>query len=252
MAAPIELTPHRAVYALSLDGSKAAKRVESARGEIVYEIKGNACAGYSVSLKQVTTLETDGGGRLSSALTTATWEDGEANAYRYRIENTVNADKREDADGMVERKDGRMMVKATKPKAESFELDGRIVLPTQHVVKILTQAADGDATLEAAVYDGSPDGKKVYDTLAVIGKATTAAEGLETAATAAGLAGRPRYPVVVSYYERGSDSQSPDYIISFDLYDNGVSRNLKLDYGDFVLRGQLTSYEALPAEACAK
>lgn len=251
-AGPVQLAPHRATYALSLDGSKAAKRVESAQGEIVYEIRGNACAGYTVALKQNTRLDTDGGGRMSSALTTATWEDGASNAYRFSIQNSINADVRDDANGIAERKDGRIVVKATKPKTESFELDGGIVMPTQHVIKILTMAAQGEPVLEAPVYDGSPDARKVYDTLAVIGKGTSATDGLEDAAKTDGLAGRTRYPVTISYYERGANTQTPEYVISFDLYDNGVSRALKLDYGDFVLRGQLISYEALPTEECPK
>ncbi|MFK8251083.1 cell envelope integrity EipB family protein [Ancylobacter terrae] len=251
-AGAITLTPHRATYALSLDGSKSARQVDGAQGEIVYEIRGSACSGYSVKLRQQTDLQTDGGGLLSSALDSTTWEDADASTYRFRIQNRVNTELRDDADGVAERKGASLMVKATKPEAESFELKGGIVLPSQHVVKILTAAAAGDSVVEAPVYDGSPDGRKVYDTLAVIGKAKSATDGLEDAAKAKGLDGRTRYPVTISYYEKGADATTPDYVISFDLYDNGVSRALKLDYGDFALRGTLTSYETLPTEECAK
>lgn len=251
-AAAIQLAPHRAIYALSLDGSKSAKNVEAAQGEIVYEMRGNACNGYSVKLAQRTDLDTDGGGRLTSALSTVTWEDGEANTYRFKIQNTINSEMRDDADGVAERKDGDLVVNATRPEKASFSLGAGVVLPTQHVIKVLTQAEAGEPVLEVPVYDGSSDGKKVYDTLAVIGKAKTGTDGLEDAAKNGALAGHARFPVTISYFERGASSTTPDYVISFDLYDNGVSRALKLDYGDFVLRGQLTSFEALPEEPCAK
>ncbi len=249
-AQAVQLTPHRAVYELSLDGSKAAKRVEAARGEIVYELKGNACSGYSVNLRQVTELETDGGDRVRSALNTVTWEDGAADTYRFRIQNTVNGESRDDADGVAERKGGVLDVRTTKPEAGSASLGEAVVLPTQHVVKMITAATQGDAVLEARVFDGSPNGRKVYDTLSVIGKATTEQDGVEPALS--GLASLARYPVTVSYYEHGAAAETPDYVISFDLYANGVSRALKLDYGDFVLRGTLTAYEALPEEPCSK
>ncbi|HSI42593.1 MAG TPA: cell envelope integrity EipB family protein [Xanthobacteraceae bacterium] len=252
LAGPVMLAPHRATYTLSLDASKAAKQVDAAQGQIVYEIRGSACSGYSVQLRQQTDLDTDGGERMSSALDSATWEDGEAKTYRFRIRNTVNAQTREEADGVAERQDGRLRVKATKPETATFELKGGAVLPTQHIIKILNAAAEGESVLEAPVYDGSPDGRKIFDTLTVIGKGTANADGLEAAAKVEALAGHTRYPVTVSYYEQGTGAQTPDYIISFDLYDNGVSRALKLDYGDFALRGTLTSYEALPVEACAK
>ncbi|WGD30952.1 cell envelope integrity EipB family protein [Ancylobacter sp. WKF20] len=247
----VQLSPHRATYALSLDGSTPAKRVNGARGEIVYELRGNACAGYSVQLRQSTDLETEGG-RLNSSITTATWEDGDGNAFRFRVVNTVNDESPEEADGVAERRDGQLVVKATKPEEGTIRLAKGVLLPTQHVVKVLDAAGQGESLVEAPVYDGSPDAKKVFDTLTVIGKGSNDPKGLEDAAIKSDLAGRMRYPVTISYYERGTDTQTPDYTISFDLFDNGVSRALKLDYGDFALRGTLTSYEALPQENCAK
>ena len=251
-SAAVMLEPHRATYTLSLDGAKAAKRVNAAQGQIVYELRGNACAGYSVQLKQSTDLETEGGGQLTSAISTATWEDGDGNAYRFRVLNTVNGEQPDEADGVAERKDGKLVVKATKPEAETIEIAKGVLLPTQHMLSVLKSAQQGDSVFEAPVYDGSPDARKIYDTLSVIGKGSTATEGLEKSATTGDLAGRMRYPVTISYFEKGSATQTPDYIISFDLFDNGVSRALKLDYGDFALRGTLTSYEALPQEACTK
>jgi len=251
-SAAVMLEPHRATYTLSLDGAKAAKRVNAAQGQIVYELRGNACAGYSVQLKQSTDLETEGGGQLTSAISTATWEDGDGNAYRFRVLNTVNGEQPDEADGVAERKDGKLVVKATKPEAETIEIAKGVLLPTQHMLSVLKSAQQGDSVFEAPVYDGSPDARKIYDTLSVIGKGSTATEGLEKSATTGDLAGRTRYPVTISYFEKGSATQTPDYIISFDLFDNGVSRALKLDYGDFALRGTLTSYEALPQEACSK
>jgi EipB-like len=41
-------------------------------------------------------------------------------------------------------------------------------------------------------------------------------------------------------------------VLSFDLYENGVSGTLKLDYGSFVLTAKLTKLEWLPTHTCAK
>lgn len=250
-AMAIQLSPHRATYAISLDASKPANRVNAAQGRIVYELRGNPCAGYSVQLRQDTDLATEGG-RVNSAVSTATWEDGDGNAYRFRVTNTLNGETPDEADGVAERTGGQLVVKATKPEAETIPLGKNILLPTQHVLRLITSAESGDAVLEAPVFDGSPDARKVYDTLSVIGRGSNDPKGLEDAATAGDLAGRTRFPVTISYYERGGKSDTPDYVISFDMFDNGVSRNLKLDYGEFALRGTLTSYEALPKEECAK
>ncbi|WP_428029902.1 cell envelope integrity EipB family protein [Ancylobacter sp.] len=250
-ALAIQLTPHRATYAVSLDASASATRINAAEGRIVYEMRGNACSGYSVQLRQDTVLATEGG-RVNSAVSTATWEDGEAKSYRFRVTNAVNGESSEEADGVAERGDKGLVVTATKPEDLTVDLGKSVLLPTQHVLRLIASAEKGEAVLEASVFDGSPDAKKVYDTLAVIGRETSDTKGLEQAATSADLAGRPRFPVTISYYERGGASDTPDYVISFDMFDNGVSRKLKLDYGEFALNGTLISYEALPQEACAK
>jgi hypothetical protein len=40
--------------------------------------------------------------------------------------------------------------------------------------------------------------------------------------------------------------------VSFDLYENGISRDLKLDYGDFILKGELKSLEVQAPTACPR
>ncbi|TCK27942.1 uncharacterized protein DUF1849 [Ancylobacter aquaticus] len=250
-AMAIQLSPHRATYAVSLDASKSGTRINGAEGRIVYEMRGSACDGYSVQLRQDTALATEGG-RVNSEVTTATWEDGEGKSYRFRVTNRVNGETSEEADGVAERKEGDLTVMATKPEERTLALGKNILLPTQHVLRLIRSAESGEAVLEAPVFDGSPDARKVYDTLAVIGRETRDAKGLEDAATAGDLAGRPRFPVTISYYERGGSSETPDYVISFDMFDNGVSRKLTLDYGEFALNGTLISYEALAKEDCAK
>ena len=38
--------------------------------------------------------------------------------------------------------------------------------------------------------------------------------------------------------------------MSFELYENGVSRALKLDYNDFVIAGTLDKFEVKSAKPC--
>jgi hypothetical protein len=58
--------------------------------------------------------------------------------------------------------------------------------------------------------------------------------------------------VVISYFDEAATDSAPEYTLSFDLYENGVSGSLKLDYGSFALQAHLRKLELLPASACAK
>ena len=61
-----------------------------------------------------------------------------------------------------------------------------------------------------------------------------------------------RWPVTISYFEQDKKDGEPAYVLSFDLYENGVSRALKLDYGDFALKGEMTQLTLLPIPKCDK
>ena len=66
------------------------------------------------------------------------------------------------------------------------------------------------------------------------------------------LAGMRRWPVTVSYFDRSKPGgeQTPVYAISFDLYENGVSRTLVLDYNDFSISGVLKTLELRDSKPC--
>lgn len=249
------LAAHRAIYELALDPEKNDTRVDNARGRIAYEMTGNACDGYSVNLRQVTELDTGEGKQTTSDLRSTTWEDGAAKSFRFKNQNYVDRELRDDVDGIAERgKDGSLSVKLTKSKGAPLKFGGPILLPTEQLVKIIEAGEKGEHLLQAKVFDGSPNGRKVYETLSVIGGGRSGAdEGIEEAARVAKLASIKRFPVTVSYFDsKGQGEETPAYTLGFELYENGVSRALRLDYGSFALKGELKSIEFLKPTPCRK
>ena len=68
------------------------------------------------------------------------------------------------------------------------------------------------------------------------------------------LATIARWPVTISYFDKSKKSenneQTPAYAIGFELYENGISRALALDYNDFVVTGKLSSLELKEPKPC--
>lgn len=252
-AQPVPLAAHRAFYELVLDPNKPGMKVDGARGRIVYEVTGSACTGWAITLRQVTELDSGEGKRTVSDLRSITWEDGDAKSYRFKTQNYLDQQIREEVDGTLDRagRDG-LAVRLTKPKSERLTLQGKILLPTEHIRKLLVAAAAGERTLEAKVYDGSPDGKRIYDTLTVLGAAVVGDKELEEASRRPELGSLKRYPVTISYFEPGTGDRTPTYVLGFELYENGVSRALRLDYGTFAMRGELKTIEFLKSTPCRR
>lgn len=249
---PPALASHRAVYELSLLRGAGAKAPAQARGRIAFDFSGSACDGYVQNFRQLTELQPAEGAAKLSDMRSATFEAGDAAEYRFKIETRIDNAVSETIDGKAQKgKDARIAIDLAKPKRGRAEIDGPTLFPTEHLRHIIAAARNGETLIEARVYDGTSDGEKAFDTLTLIGK-PAAAPAPEKAAQAEALKNLLRWPVAVSYFEIGKRDGQPIYVLSFDLYENGVSRALKLDYGDFVLKGDMTELTIAPTPPCKK
>ena len=252
-ASAVALASHRAVYDLKLAQSRGKRPMSSVNGRILYDFSGNACEGYELQFRQVSQLDS-GEGRVSlSDLRATTWEEGTAKRLRFHSQNFLDERLRDAVDGQADRLAKGIGVKLTKPADKSMDFEADIVFPTEHVRRIIAAARDGKTTYEAVVYDGSESGEKLYETLAVIGKAIAPQERQPTdAAKHAALASMVRWPITISYFDKSKQGgeQTPIYAITFELYENGISRALLLDYGDFVVSGEMTQLEIKDSKPC--
>jgi len=252
----IALASHRAVYELKLSSTRGKRAMESVRGRILYDFSGNTCEGYALQFRQVSELNGGEGKVVTSDLRATSWEEGEAKRLRFHSENFFDQRLRDTVDGEAERRNSEVAVRLTKPADKKLDLKAEVAFPTEHVRRIIAAAKDGKTLYQVAVYDGSDTGEKVYDTLAVIGKpiAPSQHKPADALAGQAAFDGLTRWPVTISYFDRAAGEkggeQTPIYAITFELYENGVSRALLLDYGDFVLSGEMTSIEMKNARPC--
>jgi len=245
------LAPHRAVYELSLLRGSGARAPAQAHGRIAFDFTGSACEGYVQNFRQITELEPEEGAARVSDMRSATFEAGDGHDYRFQITTRVE-DGAEDVDGAARKaQNEKFSVDLTRPKRTRLDLPGPVLFPTEHIRHILASARAQQTILEARVYDGSGDGSKIFETMTIIGKPTTAATG-EKPTQIDALKNMRRWPVSISYFELDKKDGEPAYILSFDLYENGISRALKLDYGDFALSGEMTELTLLPVPKCDK
>jgi hypothetical protein len=255
--APMPLASHRATYELTLEPRRGKGNVEAARGRIVYDFSGNACEGYALQFRQITELAMEGR-QIVSDLRSTTWEDGKGTSYRFNSQSFMNQQPTDSSDGLAEEgQGGAVTVKLRKPEEGTVQLSGPLVFPTEHIKRILAAAKRGETLLETDTFDGSETGKKVYHTLSVIGRPIAPGSRApdDAAAKVKELSGMTRWTTTISYFEdqRKADDageQTPVYSITFEIYENGISRALVLDYGDFVLRGEMTALELLPSKPC--
>lgn len=248
----VPLASHRALYKVTLFKSTGSKSPTSARGRVSYEFTGSACDGYSQIFRQITELQPAEGATRLSDMRSATFEDADGKGFSFDVKTSVDNAAAEVVDGHANKKtDDVLAIQLSKPTSQTVDVDNEVLFPTAHLKRIIAAATAGQHIVGVKVFDGSDDGKKVYDTTTYIGRPVTTPSGDPKDAQAPAMDGMRRWPVSISYFEDATKKDDgPAYTLGFDLYENGVSRALRFNYGDFVLGGELTNLDLLPTKDC--
>ncbi len=248
------LVAHRAVYEMTLARRADRADVAAASGRLVYEFSGNACEGWSSRFRLVLQLGNSDGTARVTDMRTSSFEDGAGKSFEFVNQNLIDGQTVEDTKGKARREGDATRATIAAPAGRSFDLPGSARFPTEHMVALLEAAMAGRAVAEIDLYDGTEGGSRYVRTTVVVGREQTGADdtGAEPAAVSALTEGRRRWPVDISYFDpnKSGGDATPEYQLGFLVYDNGVSRRLSLDYGDFALAGRLSSLEALPSGRC--
>ncbi len=250
-----KLVPHRAVYDMSLDSSRPASGISGVKGRMVFEFAGSGCDGYTMNMRLVTRIEGSTGRSIVSDLRSSTWEQGAGERYRFNSSHYKGEKLDESTSGDAERSgaNDHVDIQVSVPKPKKLKVSGPVMFPTQHSLAILDSAKKGQSVLQTRIYDGSSKGDKVYSTTAFIGKRLKpgAKRHSKRVENDKALDVLESWPVSISYFETEEGSEeTPVYQLNFRMYNNGVSRDLVIDYGDFAIKGDLSSLEFMPLSKC--
>ena len=233
------LAPHRAVYDLELDSASDRSGITGITGRMVYEFDGSACEGYTVDFRFVTQIDTAELSRVSD-LQTSTYEDAAGDHFSFVTKSFVDQKLDREIKGSATRDAGGIKVDLDKPENRTLALE-RTQFPTQHLLELIARAESSERFYETTIFDGSEDADKVMTTTVVIGHKAPIDNGDPEKPAMQTLGNDRFWPVDIAYFDLagGGGEELPTYRISFKLHENGVTRDIVMDYGDFSMKGQL-------------
>lgn len=252
----IVMAPHRAVYEMSLATARGGTGVTAVTGRMVYELTGSACEGYTQNMRFVTQMVNQGGTTMLTDLRSTSWEEGNGKRFRFNSSQYRDEKATEITAGDAARATTAddVKVELTKPAKKDLSLSSRVYFPVQHSIALISAARVGKVSFRADLYDGSEKGEKVYDTISVIGarRAPGSNQKLPPVKNAERLDQLAAWPVSIAYFEPGSDKKDavPVYELSFLFFENGVSRKLYIDYGEFAIQGEIKEIVFHPPSKC--
>ena len=252
-AAP-DITPHRAVYDLKLEDAQERSGIRAARGRLAVEISSAGCEGWTVNVRFVNQFTLRRGKSSLLDIHNSSFETADGKSMDFSSREYVNSKLQTEAKGRARIGSGKGTVAMTKPREETFELPKDTAFPLAHTRRLLALAREGKTIDEVNLYEGSAE-QKVFIASSLIGlkrepgAAKHASDGKHNDA----LKLLASWPMTVSYYDptkKSEGEQVPSHQVSFQLFDNGVTGDLTIDYGDFKMKGALTHLEMLDLPGC--
>ena len=246
------LAPNRALYVFEPSKASQGGGTIPLDGRIAYELTGNDCAGYEVDSRVANIYANDNTQRrLDTAA--ATFESGDGKKFEVRQTQYVNKVAGQEEHITVARaEDGAGSGKISGSKKIDFSLKPEVLFPSAYEKKLIALALKGEKHDASLVFDGS-DSEKVFRAVALIGEFhAPGSNPIDNANPAAApLLNGKSWTMSISYFPAADDkTETPDYQTDFTMYENGITSDMIVDYGDYALRGKLAKLEMLPTEPC--
>ena len=242
-----EIAPHRALYSMTLASARSDSGVLDANGTMDYEW-GETCDGWTIEQRYRLKMHYAESHDVDIASSFVTWESKDGLHYRFNQRQTRNGELDQEISGEA-KLDGPGkggVAEFVKPHMHTLKLAPGVLFPSAHTILLINKAQQGETFVSRQVFDGSAD-ENAVQVSAVIGAKATAEPA---SAKLSPLLERPGWYVRLAFFPVDAAAEEPDYELGMRLLDNGVSRDMTIDYGDYSIRAKLDDIEALSKPHC--
>jgi envelope integrity protein B len=251
----VRLQPHVAVYDLALQRTADRLGLVAVNGRLAIEVSGSECEDWTVNFRMVSQFVSDD--QTSRLLDTqsSTWEAGDGKSInvsqRHFVDSSLDSESKVTASQDA---DGRTHGVIDKPKQQEFELAHGTIFPVMHLQRLIEGSKQGEHRDKSSVFDGT-EGSKAYTAITFIGRPREKAAHKTQLKSQGGeqLASVKAWPATISYYDQAQGENNegiPAYEVSVEMFENGVSGDMIIDYGDYALDAKLAKLQLKPYGEC--
>lgn len=244
-----DFVSYRAIYDITLENMAEKSDITGLNGRMAYEFSGSNCEGWTTQFRLLTHVDMkEDASRLTDRQST-TFESADGHEFRFANKSYMDGDLTEEAAGTVKRSKQGLEVVQTKPDDEIFKLKSAY-FPLMQMLDIVHKAREGRHFVKMSLFDGSGNADDVAETTVIIGNKRKPAADDREAAVMGAFSGESVWPVTIAYFDDAENKDGlPNFRTEFLLYENGITRDLFMDYGDFSIRGKLVRLDILENKA---
>ncbi|MGC9269065.1 EipB family protein [Acidiphilium sp.] len=240
-AAPIRLTGQAATYTLALSKVRG-HAVTGATGRLQFDVL-DTCKAYTVSQRMTLLIRNQDGSLSRTVSNYDTWESKDGHRLSFVLRQTEDGKTTIEDQGTATTGPQGGEVTYIVPKGKIVKLPPGTLFPMAHTKMILQAAAAGKPYIDPPLFDGTSSHGAEHTFVAILGHRGPRHSKF------APLTVLPSTLVDIGFFRRSAHDTQPDFRTQMRYYTDGVSRDVRLDFGNFVLHGDLTAL-SVPPSAC--
>lgn len=237
-------TSQNAVYSLTLSKLRTHD-ITGATGRLQFQAV-DGCSGWA-TYQHITLIIRNADGSLTKSVSDyRTWESKDAKSLTFNVSQTDENGKMQVVDAGVATHtgaDNSGIVEFSVPAGKTLTLPAGTLFPMQHTEALLEAGRDHKTFISPLLFDG-----------------TTASGVTPTFITIFSHQPAEKTPwpdlnryastnVSIAFFPEENQDSTPDFSTSMRYFENGVTTDVALDFGDFVMNGKLASL-SIPSSDC--
>lgn len=244
-ALAVDLASHKAIYDIRMKSAGTGSQVLDVRGKMLFTFK-KSCDGWISNHKFALDYEYTGAPPVQIESKFASFEKFDGTLLNFSSNRLANGEADLELRGLAK----TSINKATYsiPENLSFDLSKTTLFPAMHTAKLIEAAGQGQKIVNATVFDGSDDQGPV-EINAVIGKKLVLEPDTKLNQK---LTFGTGWSMRLAVFPNSQDDNqtTSDYEMTMTLQENGIIRDMVIDYHNFSVTQKLVALEPITDDIC--
>ena len=238
------LVSHKAYYKLLLKKTVTNSLLEGGEGNSTFYFE-KSCVGWALKENFLLSYNLTNNKTSNTYSIFKTFEDFSASNFSFKHFDKSDINGIINYQGYIKKKDSYLSGKLIDKEITNLNYQDKILLPTEHLIKLLDHAKRNKKFLYSNVFFGSSKIALIKKVSAVIGNKKKIKTELSSS-----LRHIYVWPINLAFFNYNSQKSSPETQIKIDIDQGGVVFNYEVDYGDYKMKAKLTKLENLPEKKC--
>jgi len=238
------LVSHKAYYKLLLNKTEANSLLQGGEGKSTFYFE-KSCNGWALKENFLLSYNLSNNKTTNTFSIFKTFEDFSSNNFSFEHYDKSDINGIIDYQGFIKKKNKYLSGKIIEKEITNLNYEDKILLPTEHLIKLLNHAKKNKKILYSNVFFGSSKTSLVKRVSAIIGKIKTITTKLESE-----VINNEVWPIHLAFFNYKSKKSSPETQIVIEIDEGGIVYNYEVDYGDYKMLAKLVKLENISGTKC--